>query len=199
MTNPSRFKDANLTIHDFTNKALVVCPECGKCAMVIVKKGETPGSTLSCLHCHFSYYASSFKYHIILNTLCKSCEQHIKVEKRMQEKPIEELSVTCKKCKKKHIYHPKNNRVHISTTLVKGGIADDYFGCKLWLAASFRNEYFMAYNYEHLDYLKQYIGASLRERTSKELVTMVQRLPTFIKSAKNRAKLLKLIDKLEKK
>jgi len=117
----------------------------------------------------------------------------------MQEKPVEDLPVTCKKCKNKHVYQPINKKAHIAITLVKGGQASEYLGCNLWLTASFRGEYFMAYNYEHLAYLKQYIGANIRERNNSEFPTMVEKLPNFIKSAKNRDKLLKLINKLEKK
>lgn len=76
---------------------------------------------------------------------------------------------------------------------------DYYFNCELWLQASFKNELFWAHNYEHLVYMKQYIGAGLRERNDREFFTLVEKLPGFIKSAKNRDKLLKLIDRLEKK
>lgn len=76
---------------------------------------------------------------------------------------------------------------------------DYWFNCELWLQASFKNELFWAHNYEHLAYMKQYIGAGLRQRNDSEFFTLVEKLPGFIKSAKNRDKLLKLIDKLEKK
>ncbi len=76
---------------------------------------------------------------------------------------------------------------------------DYHFDCEIWLQASFKNERFWAHNYEHLTYMKQYIGAGLRERNNREFFTLVEKLPSFIKSAKNRDRLLKLIDKLEKK
>jgi hypothetical protein len=76
---------------------------------------------------------------------------------------------------------------------------DYFFNCEIWLQASFRGEWFRAHNYEHLSYMEQYIRAGLRERNNREYFTLVEKLPKFIKSAKNREKLLKLIDKLKKK
>lgn len=77
--------------------------------------------------------------------------------------------------------------------------SDYWFNCELWLQASFKNELFWAHNYEHLRYMKEYIDAGLRQRNKRESFTLVEKLPSFIKSAKNRDKLLKLITKLEKK
>ena len=76
---------------------------------------------------------------------------------------------------------------------------DYWFDCELWLQASFKGEMFWAHNDKHLAYMKEYIGAGLRERNNREFFTLVEKLPGFIKSAKNRDKLLKLITKLEKK
>jgi len=137
-----RFKDANLQLSDFTDKVLVVCPKCGKKA--VVNKEED--AILSCYECHY-----------------------------ISNKPDE------------------NNEKRYSMT------TDYWFGCELWLQAAFKTEVFRANNYEHLAYMKEYIGAGLRERNNREFFTLVEKLPNFIKSAKNRDKLLKLIEKLEKK
>ncbi len=145
MTNPSRFKDENLTLDTFSDKTLVVCPKCkGK---AIVKSTQVPESAkLHCSSCHYT-----------------------------NNKPID----------------IKDRDSSLTT--------DYYFNCELWLQASFKNELFWAHNYEHLAYMQQYIGAGLRQRNDREFFTLVEKLPGFIKSAKNRDKLLKLIDKLEKK
>jgi hypothetical protein len=140
----TRFKDANLTLSDFNNKVLVVCPKCRKKATVN-NRGED-GSMLSCFECHY-------------------------------------ISNKC-----------------ISVGDRKGSITTDYwFGQELWLQAAFKNEVLWANNYEHLDYMKQYISSGLRERNNRAFFTLVEKLPGFIKSAKNRERLLKLIEKLEKK
>lgn len=78
---------------------------------------------------------------------------------------------------------------------------DSYFAMPLLLTANFKGHLFWAYNDEHLAELKAFIGADLRER--HHLIgghngSMISRLPLWIKSAKNRDELLKLIEKLEK-
>ena len=76
---------------------------------------------------------------------------------------------------------------------------DYWFDCEFWLQDSFKNEFFFAHNYKHLEYIKQYIQAGLRERNDRAFFTLVEKLPQFIKTAKNRDRLLKMIEKLEKK
>lgn len=78
---------------------------------------------------------------------------------------------------------------------------DDYFGMPLLLTANFKGHLFWAYNDEHLAELKAFIEAELRERhhlIGRSNGSMISRLPLWIKSAKNRDELLKLIEKLEK-
>jgi len=145
MTNPSRFKDENLTLDAFSDKILVVCPKC-KGKAIVRKTVEPESAQLSCSSCHY-----------------------------FTNKPV------------------KTEYKSYSLT------HDYYFDCEIWLQASFKNERFWAHNYEHLAYMKQYIGAGLRERNDREFFTLVEKLPGFIKSAKNREKLLKIIDRLESK
>jgi hypothetical protein len=48
--------------------------------------------------------------------------------------------------------------------------------------------------------IKAYVGSKLRERsTDRFKMTMVEKLPDFIKSAKNREEVLKAIGRMEKK
>ena len=87
-----------------------------------------------------------------------------------------------------------------STKYGKGYIhlpANAYFGAELWLKERFRDNWIWAYNYEHLNYLEQYISAGLRERQNRTHFTMVEKLPSFIQSAKNRDALIKLIGKMK--
>jgi hypothetical protein len=56
-----------------------------------------------------------------------------------------------------------------------------------------------AYNYDHLHYLEEYIGASLRERKTAPHLSMVEKLPRFMQLAKNREALLRLIARLKRK
>ena len=76
---------------------------------------------------------------------------------------------------------------------------DPHFGYEYWLLKNIKGNSFWALNYEHLDYLKRYIQAKIRERDNRSHWTMVEKLPKFIKSAKNRIELIKCIENLEKK
>lgn len=77
--------------------------------------------------------------------------------------------------------------------------AHRYFDAALWYRSPFRNDVFMAYNEAHLAYLKEYIGATLREHRDRTHFTLLEKLPKFYHDARNRESLLKLIAKLEKK
>ncbi|WP_445281982.1 hypothetical protein [Streptomyces sp. DSM 118148] len=71
-----------------------------------------------------------------------------------------------------------------------------YFQRPVWLQASCRGNVLWAYNLRHLDLLETYVQAKLRERG--ELVpwapmSLVERLPTWLKTAKNRTEILRTI------
>jgi hypothetical protein len=80
-----------------------------------------------------------------------------------------------------------------------GAASDPLFNLPLWLQTEIRGNLFWAYNRRHLQDIKTYVQAKLRERQSDGYTTMVERLPQFIKSAKNRDAILKAIDQLEKR
>ncbi len=77
--------------------------------------------------------------------------------------------------------------------------AHTFFNAKLWLEHPFKNEIFYAYNYQHLDYLEQYISATLREHKDRSGFTLLEKLPKFYHTSKNRSALLKLIETLRRK
>jgi hypothetical protein len=77
---------------------------------------------------------------------------------------------------------------------------DPYFGLPLWLQAGFRGHLLWAYNLRHLDLLEGYVAARLRERHELPLttgsMTMITRLPVWIKAAKNRDEFLRTIGRM---
>ncbi|MFJ1588092.1 hypothetical protein ACIOC1_32820 [Streptomyces sp. NPDC088197] len=77
---------------------------------------------------------------------------------------------------------------------------DPYFGVPLWLQIETRHGWLWAYDLEHLDLLRRFVQASLRERapwydTGKKM-TLVARLPVWIKRAKNRDEILRGIARI---
>lgn len=82
-------------------------------------------------------------------------------------------------------------------TPVFGEPADPYFRQPLWLQADCRGHLLWAYNAGHLDLLESYVAARLRERGPiPGTMSLVERLPAWLKSAKNRADVLRLIRRL---
>ena len=76
---------------------------------------------------------------------------------------------------------------------------DYYFGLPLLLQMPCPQGILWAYNQQHLQDLKTFIQADLRERTKNSgNGSLMSRLPLWIKSAKNRDMLLKMIEKMEK-
>lgn len=130
-----------------------------------------------------------------------------------------ENHMSCPKCAKKAIatvdYEKKEARLYClfcgynkttDTQLSYFGVSDNfkvpassYFNAGLWYIAPFKNDYFIAYNEKHLDYLEQYISAKLREHKERSHFTLLEKLPKFYHDAKNRKALLAIIKKLRTK
>ncbi len=87
----------------------------------------------------------------------------------------------------------KGNKISVGSDI------DWYFGLPLWLRINCCNEILWAYNLNHLEIIEQYVSAKLRERTKKGRNSFLSKLPTWLKSAKNREIILKAIGKLRTK
>lgn len=121
--------------------------------------------------------------------VCPKCQKKATIRQSEKEGAI----LSCFEC------HYTSSKCLSAEDRTDSITTDYWFGQELWLQAAFKNEVFWANNYEHLDYMKQYISSGLRERHNRAFFTLVEKLPGFIKSAKNRERLLKLIGKLETK
>ena len=107
----------------------------------------------------------------------------------------DKLEAKCTGCKQEKKYD-----VHYSLTYANSKQAiDPYFGLQLWLQTHVGQNVLWAYNFEHLQYLKTYVSAKLREAAEGGKYSLAWKLPNFIKVSKNRDKILKVIDRLERK
>ena len=77
---------------------------------------------------------------------------------------------------------------------------DPYFGVPLWLQLETRHGWLWAYNLEHLNLIRRFVQASLRERApwydTGQKMTLVARLPLWIKQARNRDEVLRTINRI---
>jgi hypothetical protein len=78
--------------------------------------------------------------------------------------------------------------------VVSNDSKDWYFRQPLWLQIPCCGDLLWALNEDHLDFLEEYVQATLREAHPNG--TMASRLPDWMKSAKNREDVLKCIRKL---
>ena len=75
---------------------------------------------------------------------------------------------------------------------------EPWFGLELWFLTSFQGKPVWALNREHLAYLIDYLSAGLREKPPRIVKkTQADHLPTFMKTAKNRERIVKLLQKLQ--
>lgn len=77
---------------------------------------------------------------------------------------------------------------------------DPYFGRPLQLRRETRHGLLWAYNLDHLDLIRRFAGASLRERApwydTGRKMTLVARLPVWVKRAGNRDEVLRALDRM---
>lgn len=185
----------------------VECPKCTKLAFVRfsphypkspyhVKVGE--GSYLSCEHCAYLKRwrkQSRVSYTLSLKIFCPECGHYHQYQQHKAPKKFTRIMFSCQKCGVKRPYRPTVAENSL-TTSHRGIQRDPFFSAPLWLQARINKNIIWAYNREHLSWIKAYIKADLREKDRQYLMTKEARLPTFLKLAKNRQPLLKLIDKM---
>ncbi|MQY33659.1 hypothetical protein SRB17_16210 [Streptomyces sp. RB17] len=82
----------------------------------------------------------------------------------------------------------------------RGPAEDPYLRARLWLQRETRHGRLWAYDLRHLDLIRRCAAAGLRERApwydTGQKMTLVARLPAWIKSAKNRDEVLRTVDRL---
>jgi hypothetical protein len=78
---------------------------------------------------------------------------------------------------------------------IKGG-NDPHFGYPLYYQGSFDGKSVWAVNREHLQYMIDYLEADLREKPPGAKKMQADHMPTFMKLAKNRNSIVKLLRKI---
>lgn len=153
---------------------------------------------IKCPNCLYSQEGPKESFQVELDCKCFNCAADIKINIPNVNDKKETIAVKCKECGVTENYKPRNTR---SKWIYEynGRQSDPYFQLPLWLTENVKGNLLWAYNYEHLGYLKDYISADLREKNGRVGWTMVEKLPEWMKSAKNRTSVLKAIEKLEKK
>ena len=141
---------------------------------------------------------------------CPKCQK----KARIAAAPKEELIVrlTCNNCGNLQNWEctqsgttmcAQNPELYQKGVISIGSSVDWCFHLPLWLRIQCCGHELWAYNYEHLEWLQNYVSAKLRERTRDDESgwrnqSLASRLPKWIKQAKNRQGILDAINKLQK-
>lgn len=139
--------------------------------------------------------------------VCPNCEKKATVKSEtLYGKEIKLICPDCGFNKTPELAYIGRSSSKKSTNSTKGTVVighgiDPYFHLPLWLSTNVGENLFWAYNYEHLNFIKEFVYAKLRERNINDMrnQSLGSRLPKWITSHKNREVILKTIEKLEKK
>jgi hypothetical protein len=192
-----RYSGPGTIIYSYMNEFMVECPKCKKDAMVSsadpynFKTGKLVCS--NCNHIEHTDNLIRFKAVVIMN--CQDCGKHMEISTSNNKEKILELKVSCSHCGIVISVKPRNEE-YIQKYKNDTSIVDPVFNLPLWLQTEIRGNVFWAFNRTHLNEIKNYVSSKLRERQTTTHTTMVEKLPNFIKDAKNRVTILKAIEKL---
>lgn len=201
--SPKRYiEDKNVySWHYIHDHELVKCPRCDTA-------GKVKNAEFYCSHCHlhlqdgksFHWY-SDVLYTTQRHDTCYHCGSSLSYRKVvptnygdvLKENISKTVVIACTQCQ-------RQNTVVLQKVKICNHEGEDYyFGLPLLLQIPCSQGILWAYNWQHLQALKAFIQADLRERTKKSgNGSLMSRLPLWIKSAKNREMLLKMIGKMEK-
>ena len=183
------------------NEFLVECPKCRGLATVTTNQAyDTSNDKLICQNCTYIEKRDELvRYSAIVKRACDNCGNPIDTIIPNNKEKVEELTIPCSHCGQVRTYKPRNDAYKLAYKGSEIGICDPIFRLPLWFQTDIKGETFWAYNREHLNEIRSYVSSKLRERQSTTRTTMVERLPNFIKIAKNRNTIVKAIDKLLKK
>ncbi|WP_300484931.1 hypothetical protein [Flavobacterium sp.] len=201
-----RFQDENKRAHHFANEFQVKCPKCGTKATIKRTFSEKdqyeryPIRILKCPGCHLYQEDTMIKYKATVNQYCCNNVEKVKYESQLLNEKPQKIKVKCTSCNQIKEFVPRIEEVHMCFKTDENNVREWRFNTELWYQKTVRGNVFWAYNEAHIDYLEGYIAAGLRERNSQYNVgkTMVASLPKFVKDARNRDKLLKVIKEWKK-
>jgi len=199
-----RFQDENKWLGSFGDIINIKCPRCS--LQAVVKRTfqsqwyYNDRRILECKNCYYSLKEVAVKYKAFVDTYCCNNEDKIKFESQLLNEKPDKIKLKCAVCNEVKEFKPKVEEVSFMLTSDNTVVREGYFNAEIWYQKEFGKSFFWTYNLEHIHYLERYIKADLRERNNNgsNNGTMISRLPKFVKEAKNRDKLLKIIDKWKK-
>lgn len=196
-----RFQDENKWLGSFGDIINVKCPKCASKAIVrrtfVSEWYYSDKRILECKNCYYSQKEVAVKYLAYIDAYCCNNEDKIQFQSQLLNEEPKQIKLKCPICSEVKHYKPRIDMVPFVFEIDNSKMYDTNFNVEIWYQKDFGKSIFWAYNQLHIEYLERYIKAGLRERNNNGSSngTMVSRLPKFIKEAKNREKLLKILEK----
>jgi hypothetical protein len=201
-----RHVDRGRLLGTFASEAIVVCPKCAGPAVVTSRSTYTTPyvptqAKLVCLKCPFQTTLDESGWLGpgvgIARERCPNCGFKW-LESRVRRGSLKGqgrrwTAITCSECQ-------HTTKVPLRWRITRIGAAvDPAFGLPLWLQSSCCGETLWAYNAAHLNALRDYVAAAIRERVGVMQWSMFSRLPKWLSARKNRDTVLSSIDRLQER
>ncbi len=203
MSLKNTFEDDGAPLNAFSRIVFCTCP---KCKSVLIVKGKfrylssVETAHASCTGCAFQKtFSDNSWYGPVIGYGRKRCShcggkwltvlRHENIARNLPDT----LPVLCSHCA-----HSSELALEWSPEKHSDKPIDPYFGFPLHLQTRWGNNVLWAYNPEHIRRLKSYVAATQR-KGQKGKWSMVARLPRWIKEAGARDKVLKCLERLERK
>ena len=185
-----RFTDEGTALSQLRGEVDVRCPSCDNHA-VVRRSTDDRSAKVTCGACSFAADETAGWLGPVRGWASKRCgrcqqlvERHVPGPRHPHPVPL-----TCE-C-------GYRTEADVTWSPAPSAPFDPAFGLDLWFTEPFRGEVLWAYNRRHLQLLRDYVGATQRERIPNRNSSIASRLPGWIKDAKNRDALLATIAKLE--
>ena len=181
-----RFID-NFNKDAYKDDICVICPKCK--GLGLIKNNK-----FKCTSCFCSQTHDIQKYRYQANAICNNCNRYIRtdIKKELANYPV--LNIICPHCNMKQT--AKTRKVALNcwgySNIIIINSTASVLGYPLYFQSSFNNKPVFAKNRKHLQHLIDYIEADLRVGQG-----IMQYLPSFMKYAKNRKGLLKILKRLQ--
>lgn len=193
---PKRFRDLSYFSFYAQKPIYVRCPKCQGMGIVSL---DGSFACFNCTNCTHALNKDRTIYRFDVHNHCTQCGRYYRVDVKPQDaQNFSKLMVSCPYCdtKMSGSVHKTAQAFNYYATIDQGH--DPFFKLPLWFQATFNGKLIWALNREHLNYLIDYLSAMLREKPSYyPLKTQSDHLPTFMKTAKNRERIVKLLKKMQ--
>lgn len=199
-----RFNDVPYNTFSTWSDIVVVCPNCGKAGVVCFDKQHNT-AIFRCQSCYMEKKIIVGNNEFKVNAQCMSTGKYFKISVPSYKVHGQKVRVKCPYCEEFVIGDVlKEKQQCVVFEDIHHG-KDPYFHYPLYYQTSYREKMIWALNKEHLQYLIDYLSADLRtvqsdfHTTYKTMRSQSDMLPTFMKTAKNREGIVKLLTKLLEK